>query len=93
MRYVPYIIAILCVLYAFTEVRAQDRSRWRVTYINDINQEIRLGTKYSLGGCIAAIKLIYAEESKHYYCTADIEAAQSTPNTAAKISARKEGTK
>lgn len=80
MKYMPYIIAILCVLFMATEIRAQDKQGWRVTYINDFNQEIR-GTKQSLGGCIAAIALIYSKEPRHYYCTADSPSqdARSTP--------------
>ncbi len=84
MRYLPHII-ILCALFTTHELRSQDRRlplTWRVTYINDIGQEIRSNTRQSLGGCIAAIQLQHANEKRAYYCTADAEkdsAASSTP--------------
>jgi len=79
------IMIVLIIVLLSGNTQAQDRRlprTWRVTYINDIGQEIRSSTRQTLGGCIAAIQLQHAHEKHDYYCTADADkdsAASSTP--------------
>ena len=71
------IMIVLIIVLLSGNTQAQDRRlplTWRVTYINDIGQEIRSNTRQSLGGCIAAIQLQHANEKREYYCTSDQEA-------------------